>query len=179
MGYSLDGRAQDGFSNTFFASSCLATGTLSLVNDPCVPVTWDVPRPLRRFRRGPGQRRQIYLFVSLGIRTSSESWRVADELGGFEPLCRVWGRHYSPFLHPWAVFTAQIILRQLLQPLCLRRERSAVCLSTGVHTRLSSFSLPSKTSVSALKPMSVAVDDSTVLRTPREEWKYLCLFRAA
>ena len=36
VGYSLDGRAQDGFSNTFFASSCMATGTLSLVNDPCV-----------------------------------------------------------------------------------------------------------------------------------------------
>ena len=32
--------------------------------------------------------------------------------------CSCTGRHYSPFLHPWAVFPAQIILRQLLQPLC-------------------------------------------------------------
>ena len=51
VGYSLDERAQDGFSNTFFASPCMATGTFSLVNDPCVPVTWGVPRPLRHLRR--------------------------------------------------------------------------------------------------------------------------------
>ena len=28
-------------------------------------------------------------------------------------------------------------------------------------------------------PTTAAVDDLTVLRTPREEWKVLCLFRAA
>ena len=28
-------------------------------------------------------------------------------------------------------------------------------------------------------PTTAAVDDLTVLRTPRGEWKYLCLFRAA
>ena len=33
-------------------------------------------------------------------------------MGGFEPPCR----DYSPFLHPWAVFTAQIILRQSILP---------------------------------------------------------------
>ena len=72
VGYSLDERAQDGFSNTFFASPCMATGTFSLVNDPYVPVTGGAPRPLRRFRRGLGQRRQIYLFVSVRFCTPGQ-----------------------------------------------------------------------------------------------------------
>ena len=100
VGYWLDERAQDGFSSTFFASPCMATGTFSLVNDPCVPVTWSVPRPLRRFRRGPGQRRQIYLFVSLG-------YELLPNDGALQIK--------------WVGLNLFVAYGPSLQPLCLRR----------------------------------------------------------